>query len=126
MTLPLATSLIKYKAFSGRAPFADSTPVTVAVKVLSGQRPERPKDPVLTNELWDLTRRCFDQDPRRRPEITVVVRDLQEALAVRQYRTDATDVARVDGTTFGDTPQRKSSFRTPSFIAPVSKSRLQD
>ena len=86
--------------------------------VLLGKRPERPKDPILTNELWVLTQRCLDQDPQRRPEITEVVCDLQEALISRQDRTNVADVARVDDTSSGSTKQREPPRRTPSFIVP--------
>ena len=81
--------------------------------VLMGERPERPKDPILTNKLWNLTQRCVDQDPRRRPEIAEVVRDLQEALVTRKGRTDTVGVARVDATTLTESSFRTSSF-TPS------------
>jgi len=43
------------------------------VEVLSGNRPERPSDPNLTDDLWDLTEHCWDQDPHRRPEVSEVV-----------------------------------------------------
>ena len=86
--------------------------------VLLGKRPERPEDPILTNELWVLTQRCLDQDPQRRPEITEVVCDLQEALISRQDRTNVADVARVDDTSSGNTKQREPPRRTPSFIVP--------
>ena len=116
--IPIGHITHRYQVFSGGVPFADNTPLSVVATVLLGKRPERPKDPILTNELWVLTQRCLDQDPQRRPEITEVVCDLREALVTRQDRTNATDIARVDDTTSGNTKQREPPRRTPSFIAP--------
>lgn len=87
--------------------------------VRTGERPKRPKDPILTNKLWELTLRCLDQDPRRRPEIMEVVRDLQDALVARKGRTDTVGVARVDDTTL-----REPSFRTSSSTPPPSEVTL--
>ena len=53
-------------------------------KVLSGERPERPKDPNVTDGLWALTRQCWEEDPRRRPEITEVAYYMRKAMAVQQ------------------------------------------
>jgi serine/threonine protein kinase len=63
----------RQKAFTGKAPFYDSTATTAAVNVLSGNRPERPTHPSLTDNLWDLTEHCWNHDPRRRLEISEVV-----------------------------------------------------
>ena len=116
--IPIGCITHRYKVFSGGVPFADNTPLSVVATVLLGERPERPKDPILTNELWALTQRCLDQDPQRRPEITEVVCDLQEALVTRQDRTNVAEVARVDDTTSGSSKQWEPPRRTPSFIAP--------
>ena len=116
--IPIGGITNKYKVFSGGVPFADSTPMSVAATVLLGDRPGRPKDPILTNRLWVLTQRCLAQDPRQRPEIMEVVCDLREASVIRQDCTNAADVARVDDTTSGSTKQREPPRRTPSFITP--------
>jgi len=76
--------MVVVEVFSGAAPFADSTPTSATTKVLSGERPQRPKDPELTNKIWGLTTRCLERNPQRRPDIAEVVCGLQEALAVRQ------------------------------------------
>lgn len=89
----------------------------MTTKILSGERPERPKNLILTDILWGLIQRCLDQDPRRRPEITGVACELRRALVAQQDRAYATDVARVKGTTLGETrqwePPRRASFTTP-------------
>ena len=94
----------------------------MTTKVLSGERPERPEDLILTDGLWGLTQRCLDQDPRQRPEITGMACDLRRALVAQQDHADATDVARAKGTTLGETrrwepPCRATSFTTPFQVA---------
>ena len=76
----------QYKVLAGVFPFANSPPTTVAVDVLSGKRPERPNHPALTDELWDLIQRCWDQVPQRRPGISDVACHLRSI--VRQNRGD--------------------------------------
>ena len=53
-------------------PFHNIRPTTVAVGVLSGDRPERPAHPALTDDLWALTKRCWNQDQQQRPDISEV------------------------------------------------------
>jgi len=85
----------QYKVSSGTAPFADSSPTSVATKIMMGQRPERPKDPILTDGLWVLTQRCLEENPQSRPEITEVI----SYLRILAGRRDYADVAMVDDTT---------------------------
>lgn len=79
--IPLECTTYRHKIFTGRAPFHDSTPTTVAVDVLSGNRPERPTHPSLTDDLWDLTERCWNKNPRWRPDISEVVLRLRTTFA---------------------------------------------
>ena len=62
------TSPNTHQVFTGRVPFHDCMPTTVIVDVASGSRPQRPVDPNLTDDLWDLTERCWSHDPQRRQE----------------------------------------------------------
>ena len=108
--IPINRIIHKHKVFSKAPPFANSTPTSVAAKVLLGERPKRPKDPVLIDGLWDLTQRCLDQNPRRRPEISEIVRYLQGDLILQKDH--------VDEETSGNTQQWGSSPCASSFIAP--------
>ena len=44
--------------------------------IMRGERPPRPTHPALTDELWVLTQRCWNQDPHLRPEISKVLKVL--------------------------------------------------
>jgi len=74
-------AMVVIEIFTGRAPFHDIIPITVAVDVVSGKRPERPMHPALPDHLWDLTERCWSHDPRQRPEISEIVLRLRNAPA---------------------------------------------
>ena len=80
-----------HKVFTGKVPFHNSISATVIVDVLSGDRPGRPIDPRLTDDLWDLTEHCWNHNPQWRPDISEVV------LRLRTLFTDAEP----DGTTLG-------------------------
>ena len=94
-----------HKVFTGNVPFHNSISATVVVDVLSGNRPDRPTDPSLTDDLWDLTEQCWNHDPRRRPEISEVVLRLRTLLAH----------AELDGTTLGSVGQDEISSGKFSF-----------
>jgi len=44
--------------------------------IMGGKRPPRPTHPALTDRLWTLVQRCWDQDSRLRPEVSEVLKDL--------------------------------------------------
>ena len=77
----------QYKILAGVFPFANSPPTTVAVDVLSGKRPERPNHPGITDELWDMIQRCWDQEPQERPGMADVARDLR-SIVQQNYSRD--------------------------------------
>ena len=55
------------KVFTGATPFSDKSPRAAMSATVVGERPSRPTHPALTDKLWTLTQRCWDQDIRRRP-----------------------------------------------------------
>ena len=78
------------KVFAGAVPFADSPPTTVAVQVLSGERPKRPMHPSLTDKVWRAIQYCWTQEPSLRPEIQEVLSKLRCASKSPQHLTDET------------------------------------
>jgi len=116
--IPMVTSLMSRaiddrKVFTGAAPFNNSPPTTVAVRILAGIRPDRPVD--FTDELWDLIQRCWHQKPSLRPEISEVVSHLKNALIAQDDHADGTDVSTICKTTSSNR-QRKPSHRMSSFF----------
>jgi len=86
------------------------------VGILSGKRPERPTHPSLTDELWDLIQRCWDQEPQLRPGISEVVSYLQAALATQGDCEDGTSVPTTVCTVSMNSRKRESSHRASSFL----------
>ena len=41
---------------------------------MDGKRPRRPYHLTFTERLWALTERCWNQDPRLRPDVSEVLR----------------------------------------------------
>lgn len=44
--------------------------------ITQGERPRRPAPPSFTQDLWTLTRRCWDHEPLSRPTISEVVMEV--------------------------------------------------
>jgi len=108
--LPLmAFTAHRQQAFTGKAPFPNTPPITVAVDVLSGNRPERPTHPSFTDDLWDLTKSCWAHDPGQRPGISEIVVRLRTTPAPQPDRGAA-----LDGTTLGSV--RQSSGELSSIL----------
>ena len=53
---------VQTKVFTGAVPFSDQSPHAAMVAIAGGERPPRPTHPTLTDRLWTLTRRCWDQE----------------------------------------------------------------
>ena len=45
--------------------------------IMSGERPPRPTHNNLTNELWALVQKCWNQDPHLRPTVSEVLNTLR-------------------------------------------------
>ena len=74
------TTVNHSKIFTGAAPFNFDPPTTVAVQILAGIRPKRPRHLGLTDGLWELNQRCWDQEPLLRPGMSEVICHLRDAL----------------------------------------------
>ena len=65
------------KVFTGKHPFSEfATPVIIS-KIMGGERPARPQEAQergLTDSVWDMTVRCWHQDPPQRPTMMEVAR----------------------------------------------------
>ena len=68
------------QVFNPEEPFFYMFNPEVELAIKDGVRPPRPTHPDLTDELWALTERCWDVDPRKRPEISAVLKTLRGLL----------------------------------------------
>lgn len=68
------------QAFTDAVPFSDRSDHIITMELVQGRRPPRPKHPDLTGRVWRLIQRCWDQDPRLRPEAADILQELRESL----------------------------------------------
>ena len=69
------------KVFTGRHPSDELTTSVITSKIIGGGLPARPQEAQglgLTDSVWDMTVRCWHQDPIQRPKMTEVVRLMRE------------------------------------------------
>ena len=67
------------QAFTGAVPFNNLPDATAMLAVMEGRRPPRPSHPTFTDELWALTQRCWNDNPRLRPDALEISRVLRGA-----------------------------------------------
>jgi hypothetical protein len=60
------------QVYTGAVPFSGSPSPMAMLAIMRGERPSRPAHSVLTDQLWTLMQRCWDQDPYLRPEAVEV------------------------------------------------------
>ena len=113
--------------FTGKAPFYGVLPTTVAVGILSGNRPSRPTHPDVTNDLWRIVERCWDQDPQRRPDVSDVILCLRNVIDLRCNLADVNDDETEEDATSESLQQggpliRESAFR---FFKILHRERLK-
>jgi len=77
---PVNQIFVSVKVFTGRNPFEGCHPITTTVKIIGGERPPRPDDPTLTDDVWALVGRCWAQEPQSRPKMGRVLQDLASSL----------------------------------------------
>ena len=64
---------LRRKAFTGSVPFGDRNSSSAMIAIISGKRPPRPTHSTLTDSLWELMNRCWDQDRHNRPRMLEVI-----------------------------------------------------
>ncbi|KAJ7026722.1 hypothetical protein C8F04DRAFT_104519 [Mycena alexandri] len=71
-----AFGCVCFELYTGRPPFAELGPATL-MKVVTGERPERPSDaPLMSDALWQHVTGYWGQTPSARPTSSIVVQDM--------------------------------------------------
>jgi hypothetical protein len=71
-----------FKVLTGKKPFQDLTSISVIIPITDGMRPGKPNFAIsrgYTDELWELTTACWQQDPAERPTVGDLVGRLGNA-----------------------------------------------
>ena len=72
-----ALGMVIYEVLSGQIPFAPHREFVVVMKVLEGKHPESPQGEPFTDELWDVLRHCWEQNPGNQPSSEEVLAYLE-------------------------------------------------
>jgi serine/threonine protein kinase len=115
--------MVVVEAFTGKPPFHKISSTAAAVCVLSGERPTRPARQDLTNDLWEITKRCWHWNSQCRPDVTEVVHCLRNTVDLRNGHIDVDDDRATDNTSSESVPQEGSLIRLrprPPRWTPVS------
>ena len=67
---------IRTKVFTGAIPFSDKPSRAAMLAIVGRRRPPRPTNLTLTDGLWVLVQRCWDQEAHLRPKASEVLRVL--------------------------------------------------
>ena len=98
-----AMGMVIYEVLSGQTPFFQYKNLVVILKVMGGERPERPQGAQavrFTDGLWGMLDLCWKPQPRDRPSIKTLLWYLEGVTQSPQSPspTPATDRATVTGT----------------------------
>jgi len=63
--------------FTGKVPFYPYSEEQVIFLLSRDERPDKPTHGEFTSRMWTLTRKCWDKDPKKRPEILDVLKTLE-------------------------------------------------
>ena len=77
-----AFGMVIVEVFTGQVPFHDRMQGEAAALISQGIRPSKPsnaREIGLTDPIWRLTCKCWNQDPSKRPNVEKVVRKLENA-----------------------------------------------
>ncbi|KAG6849479.1 hypothetical protein H0H93_008060 [Arthromyces matolae] len=72
-----AFGMVCYEMFTGKRPFSNVKPVAVITRIMQGKHPVRPigagySERGLTEDMWQLMKRCWSQHPLQRPSATKI------------------------------------------------------
>ena len=82
------------QVFSGTVPFPTTTTPAVPATIMYGGRPDRPTNPCLSDRLWKLAQKCWDDNPKHRPGMEEVTKELNKMYVYSCLRCDPSLLSR--------------------------------
>lgn len=77
---PTDLTVTSTKVFAGEIPFEKYPNFTTVIKITDGDRPGRPANPLLTDDVWELMQKCWGKRAHLRPEMSKVLTELTPSL----------------------------------------------
>ena len=78
--------LVLTQVFTAAVPFSNRSDAQVICAIMQRRRPARPTHPTFTDNLWMLMQRCWNHDPRLRPDVSEALRVLLTPSVSRSLR----------------------------------------
>ena len=79
-------SILLWEIFSEKVPFGNASNEDIRMAVIEGQRPDENLLPSNTpSEMIDMMKRCWQQDPSKRPDFSSIVKDMSALLCRAEY-----------------------------------------
>ncbi|KAF9789158.1 kinase-like domain-containing protein [Thelephora terrestris] len=116
-----AFGMVVIEVFTGKVPFSKFISYAAMANIMNGVRPERPLHPGLTDDLWTLTRKCWEENPQDRPQIDSVVTHLSACQVPQSTWTQTAGLPRGEMSQ-ASSPTLSPSGVTPFFLFPPSPS----
>lgn len=110
---------ISFKVFTGAVPFSESPATAAIIRIIHGERPPRPTHPTLTEDLWTLMQRCWNHDPKLRPNASEALQAITLSLCKRlvNHTLTISDRTRLVTVVFSKPDQAKLARQVPSGAA---------
>ncbi|THH28970.1 hypothetical protein EUX98_g5213 [Antrodiella citrinella] len=81
--------------YTAKPPFSDQSLFQIGSKVVKGERPGKPltaEGVVMSNSMWRLTQQCWAQNPKDRPAVKNIVRDMKIVVSGKELLVVAPEV----------------------------------
>ena len=119
-----ALGMVILEVLTGQPPFPGHTGSTVVMRVIYGERPERPRGAEavwFTDDLWAMLEQCWSPQPAVRPTAEAILEHLERgSIAWRPLPPTAEDLKQKAMVNVDRVPQRTTPVDTPE-----KKSRLR-
>jgi len=96
-----ALGMVILEVLTGQPPFSRYREPTVAMKIISGERPKRPqgvKAVWFTDDLWGMLEQCWSPQPKARPTAEAILGHLErDSMAWKPLPPTADDDFQADG-----------------------------
>lgn len=116
-----ALGMVIYEVLSGHAPFARTKPPVVILKVMEGERPEKPQGEegrLFTEDIWSVLERCWRPEPSDRPSAKAVLQCLEGSPPLSRSPSSEGGAVETDTDDESDTSADDSGMSPPPVRSP--------
>jgi len=117
------------KIFTGRVPSPEVSQNAVIFRTMNGARPPRPEEARrlgLSDKVWEMIKKCWQQDPGERPNVSVVIDCFKKATVAHAALSEVSATSGLSTTQSAPNLAKMAptSFKQPTVFTPVSRAGL--